>query len=529
MRQRWNNLPLRTQLALAVLGILVPLLIVFGSTLYGVAQRYLRQQTRDRLFAQLQLASGDGIGFGPPAGTRPRTAQTPAQAILPAQLTQAERDQLERLLSTLTTSSTSVVIYGVDGSTLGAGPTRATLRANGVGTKGTLQPSQVPALPAPARHQEQLRLVIARQIATSYVDSTTAESQMVVVSPLLENGRFIAIVQLAAPLGAADALLARLVQWVLIGTLLSSAVALVLSWWAARALVQPLQRVVGVSRRVAQGDLDARTYLTGQNEAGELGQAFDHMVDQLQASFAVQRRFVADAAHELRTPLTSIGGMVELLLLGAVADPAQQHRTLQRVEGETERMSRLVQNLLLLSRLDAEPTLNCVPLDLHALADDVVQQMQTIAPQHQIKFMPGPVVPVQGDADKLRQVLINLLDNARTYTPPGGTITVTVEGQNGMGVVRVADTGVGIPPADVPHVWDRFYRVDQARARHSGGAGLGLALVKSIVEAHGGQVALDSTPNQGTTVTIALPLAPQAAGAPTRNQAASSDHAVVEH
>jgi two-component system, OmpR family, sensor kinase len=247
------------------------------------------------------------------------------------------------------------------------------------------------------------------------------------------------------------------------------------------------------------------------------------MVGRLEAAFATQRRFIADASHELRSPLAALGGGVEMLALGADrADPAARARLLRLMGSEIGRMSRLVDDLLTLTRFDANPlgALHRAPVDLTALAAEVVEETRLLAPDRDVRLdsPPESAVTVAGDTDRLRQALLNLCANARAYTHADGAITVGVRLAGCDAVLTVADTGEGIPPEDLPRVWDRFYRADAARARHAGqgGLGLGLAIVHAIVEAHGGTTAITSTSGEGTTVTLTLPGASsQGSRAPT--------------
>jgi two-component system OmpR family sensor kinase len=239
------------------------------------------------------------------------------------------------------------------------------------------------------------------------------------------------------------------------------------------------------------------------------------MVGRLEATLETQRRFLADASHELRSPLTALGGGVDVLLLGADHnDPAARDRLLRLMDGEVGRMGRLVDDLLALTRFDtqARDALRCVPVDLVALIDEVAETARLLAPDLTVTVAldrAGPAaVVVPGDPDRLRQALLNLCANARTHTPPGGTITLGLRRLGTKAVVTVADTGAGIAPADLPRVWDRFYRADPARARQAeqGGLGLGLPIVRAIVEAHGGSATIASTRRAGTTVTLTLPI-----------------------
>jgi signal transduction histidine kinase len=231
------------------------------------------------------------------------------------------------------------------------------------------------------------------------------------------------------------------------------------------------------------------------------------MIGRLERSFTEIRRFTADASHELRTPLTALRTEVEVALGKPLTlDDALQ--VLGNVLDELVRMSRLTDQLLTLSRRDAGvEELTAGPLDLHALVAEVVDTMQPLAAAKEILFRldgDGPV-HVMGNESSLRQVFINVLDNALKYTPERGMVTVLIEKLDGAAKVAVTDTGIGIPPEHLPKVFDRFYRADKARSRSEGGTGLGLSIAQSIVVAHRGRIELASTPGQRTTCTVTLP------------------------
>lgn len=224
------------------------------------------------------------------------------------------------------------------------------------------------------------------------------------------------------------------------------------------------------------------------------------------------RRFVADAGHELRTPLTSIKGFAELYAQGGIPDVTDAMR---RINDEANRMNLLVEDLLMLARLDAHRPLDMAPVDMLALAADAVATARVTAPARQIRLEvePGERPPVvEGDAPRLVQVLRNLIDNATVHTPPEASITVGVAVEDGAEgspevVLTVADTGPGLAPGDADRVFERFYRGDASRVRgNGGGSGLGLSIVAALVEAHGGRVGVDSTPGQGATFWVRLPL-----------------------
>ncbi|HEX6290908.1 MAG TPA: ATP-binding protein [Herpetosiphonaceae bacterium] len=496
MRQRWANWSLRLQLSLAVTLMMVLLLVVFSAVLFVSVRAFLLDQSAEQLRTRALMLLDDS------AELPPTSALDPWSRLPSAPLSDALRTELQAIVEALSTQDTSAVVYQTDGTVALRGTVEAA--KNRFGFSRRFGPPELSAPPAPDRRVFERVLRGDQQV--SYTDYHGLDQQLAVLIPIYDSARLVGVLQVATPLQQMYTLL-RWLAFVLVGgTMLVALTALLLSFWATHTILNPLRRVVGISQRVGQGDLDARTGLRSRNEIGVLGATFDQMVAQLQGSFAAQRRFIADAAHELRTPLTVVSGNVDLLMLGAASDPAQQRRSLQRMNSELERMGRLVDDLLTLSRLDAHPRLRCEDTELGALVQDTINEFRGLAPHHQWSLTLVPGIVVRGDPDRLRQVLLNVLENARKFTPEGGSIAVTVTKRHDAAVMMIADTGVGIPAEDVPHVWDRFYRVDQARARASGGSGLGLSIVKSIVETHGGHVALSSSVGQGTTVTLTLPL-----------------------
>jgi two-component system OmpR family sensor kinase len=316
----------------------------------------------------------------------------------------------------------------------------------------------------------------------------------------------------------------------------------VLGVTATRQVLRPLDQVVATTGRIAAGDLKQRVGLPpGRTEIAQLGAAFDAMVARLEQAFIAQRRFVADAAHELRTPLTALSTSVELLLIGAADnDRATAQRLLRHLDSELNRVIRLTNDLLTLSQLDARPQVALRPINLNALLEDLGEHSRTLLRGQELIVDLAPELWVEGDADRIQQIVLNLLDNARKYTPPGGRIMLRAyadqrlsaadngrskiedgasqrveqlssslrpasSNQASVVVIEVEDNGVGIPTDALAHLFERFYRVDSARARASGGSGLGLAIVQAIAQAHHGQVDIQSAPGSGTCVTIRLP------------------------
>jgi signal transduction histidine kinase len=282
----------------------------------------------------------------------------------------------------------------------------------------------------------------------------------------------------------------------------------------SRALTRPIQQLTLAADEVARGDLERQVPVRSADEIGRLGQAFNRMIAQLRATERMRTDFVSNVSHELRTPLTAVKGLVETLRDGAVDDRQVRDRFLATIEDETDRLIRLVNDLLVLSKADSQALkLKQEPLDVRDL---VGRSVHKLAPQVEEK---GILVEVSAseepqwvlaDADRIEQVLVNLLDNAIKYSPEGGRITVAIdEGSPAPGLVSITvrDEGVGIPAGDLPRVFERFYRVDRARSRDGGGSGLGLSIAKAIVEAHGGEITLRSEEGQGTTVHFTLPRA----------------------
>lgn len=350
--------------------------------------------------------------------------------------------------------------------------------------------------------------------------------QLTVLFPVLwQQSRPLALLQICVPTDVIDSSLNQLALSLAGGCIVVVGLATGLGVSATRRVLRPLDQVVATTRQIAAGDLQQRVGLPpGQTEISQLGAAFDAMVARLETSFLAQRRFVADAAHELRTPLTALSTSVELLHMGvAEDDPATTQRLLRHIDSELGRVIRLTNDLLTLSTLGAQPRIALHALDLSALLLDIAEQSRTMLREQTFAVHVTPELWVAGDADRLRQVVLNLLDNARKYTPRHGQITLRAVNDQQLIVVSVDDSGVGIPQSDLPHLFERFYRVDSARSRASGGSGLGLAIVQAIVAAHSGQVTIHSTPGKGTTVTIFLPRLAEAsvpdpspgAGAPT--------------
>jgi signal transduction histidine kinase len=327
----------------------------------------------------------------------------------------------------------------------------------------------------------------------------------------LDNGNFLVT---AAPRPVATLLSIlndELLPPFLLGGALALVLALFLAFWMARWVADPLQRVVKATREFGETGGETKPLpLQGPNEVRELAGTFNAMTNRIQSSQKSQRDFVANVSHELKTPLTSIQGFAQAVLDGAASTPEAQKQSAQVIYNEASRMYRMVLGLLDLARLDAGiADLKRLPVDLTALLNSVGERFEMQARQAGValQIQAQGLPTIIGDGDRLAQVFSNLVDNALKYTPTRGCVTLSAAPLGNSIEIKVTDTGTGIPPEALPHIFDRFYQVDPSRSggvHH--GAGLGLAIVHEIVRAHGGKIIVRSTPGQGTEFVVQLPL-----------------------
>jgi len=298
------------------------------------------------------------------------------------------------------------------------------------------------------------------------------------------------------------------------GTLAVLGALALVSWWMLRLGVHPIEDMAQTADAIAGGALSARVEHPGAGtEAGRLGIALNAMLERIEESFRAReaseervRRFAADASHELRTPLTSIRGYAELWRAGGLRGEAELAEAMRRMEQEAQRMGALVEDLLLLARLDQRRPLQRESLRLDRLVADGVRDARAVEPDRPIDCSSTPVV-VDADESHLRQVVANLLANTRSHTPPRTPVHVSVSAGDGAARLVVADEGPGLAPDVAAQVFERFYRADASRRRSAGGTGLGLAIVEAVARAHGGRVRVDSEPGRGSRFTVELPLA----------------------
>jgi heavy metal sensor kinase len=317
------------------------------------------------------------------------------------------------------------------------------------------------------------------------------------------------VVEVGAPTAPVDAALGRLLAVLVIGLPIAIALAAGGGFLLVRRSLVPMERIARKAEAITQHSLSERLPVERTGDELEwLSISLNHMISRLEEAVQGSKRLVADASHELRTPLTVLRGELESMAANPQAS-ARTRETLASLLEEVERLAAVVDGLLALSRLDiGEAHAEWVQFDLAELVATTADQMSLLAEDKSIGVVceaPHRVV-VEGDRARLKQVTVNLLDNAIKYTPTGGTVRLKVTRQDGQAVFEVSDTGIGIPSEALPHVFERFFRVERSRSREQGGAGLGLSIVESICTAHGATVEVQSAPDQGSRFCIRLPL-----------------------
>lgn len=364
-------------------------------------------------------------------------------------------------------------------------------------------PPQLPPFPSPEAD------ALVGRFVTMPADDDSLEYRMVVL-----RGYKGSYVVAASTLESVNEAVGRLIQTLLIGGALILAAATLASWWLIRRGLRPVDQMVDTAAAIAAGDLSRRVPAADSHtELGRLGGALNEMLGQIEQSVQERaaneqrlRRFVADAAHELRTPLTSVRGYAELYRQGAIRETTALDNAMSRIEAEGARMARLVDDLLLLARLDRQRGLEREPVEVIAVVREAIADFRAVEADRPVTERLDGEAVVAGDRLRLRQIVDNLLSNVRTHTPDGTPVHVTARREADQVVVMVADEGPGIRLDDQARVFERFWRADPSRVRRTGGTGLGLAIVASLVQAHGGSVDVSSEPGRGATFTVRLPL-----------------------
>lgn len=322
------------------------------------------------------------------------------------------------------------------------------------------------------------------------------------------EGLPLGVIQVATPLHAIVNANDQLLLITAISACVVIAVSVILGMWLSQHLLKPIEAIKEAAASISKArDLSTRLEWSGaKDELGELSEVFNHMMERLEQLFSVQQRFIADVSHELRTPLTSIIGNVEIMERYGV-----DKDSLDAVQREAARMSRMVNDLLLLTRADfGEMQVDIYPIDLDRIALDVFEQTLPLAQKRELSITLERVEPlrIHGNADRVRQLLHNLLSNALKFTKGGGKISLSVFAKGENAIIEVRDTGIGISDADKQRIFDRFFQADFARVHRdeNDGAGLGLSIVRWIIDVHGGSIEVDSKLGEGTVFRVLLPI-----------------------
>jgi two-component system OmpR family sensor kinase len=370
---------------------------------------------------------------------------------------------------------------------------------NVVAKSDTLGDQELP--PAPSLVEK--GLTGAAEVGT--VATNDGTNLRIMVSPLYLEDQTL-LLEIAQSIEHVETTMA-LARWSLGVAVLGAVVlAAVSGWLLLRRALSPVQRITNAAQSIeASSDLTRRVGYSGpMDEVGRLATTFDHMIEHLDRSFQSQRHFLADASHELRGPLAVLKANLDLL--GRRLSEEDRQQSLGSMKRELERMSRTANDLLFLLEVDSAEMTSQESVSLLRLVEEAVERGQQLSGKHTIAFGHRQGLYVMGDGYSLGRLLNNLVSNAIRYTPEGGSITLSIFGDGNFARLEVKDTGSGIPPEHLPHIFDRFYRVDKSRSRASGGSGLGLAIVKAIAEQHGGKVAATSELGKGSTFTVWLPL-----------------------
>jgi signal transduction histidine kinase len=513
---------LRLTLILSHLSLIVLAMGLAGVLLLTFLERYFLEAAEESLAAQARITAQTLI---PGALTAGPLADTPSPLAYTLQQRQATNLALQTdnlALPGATTAGELDLSYLANTSLqLGAQLETRIRILDLAGTVWVDSADEGAFNAAPDIASEPEERLLTEALAGRYASSrlgANRDGMMAVAMPILVESELVGVAYLTQPLQDVNAVLNDLrSRWIwstAIALLLSGMVGLVLS----RAITHPLARLTTAAGAIAQGRFDeAGIPSSGVGEIGQLSRAFNDMTRRLRAARQMQATFVANVSHELRTPLTAIKGMVETLRDGAIDDVTVRDRFLETVETETDRLIRLVNDLLVLTRADGEAlNLRREPLDVAELARTTVERLrpQGAARGVALEIEKDPEAPLAwADGDRVAQVLVNLLDNAIKYSHPGHTVIARITSGTTSEMVRidVRDTGIGIPTGELAQIGQRFYRSDKARTRDrmrdrsQSGSGLGLSIAVALVEAHGGRLWIESEEGVGTTVSFTLP------------------------
>lgn len=335
---------------------------------------------------------------------------------------------------------------------------------------------------------------------------------MYVAYPVRNSGQTTGVIRVGVPLTEIEQRLHRDLIVFLEIISATGIVTVLISLWLARRVNRPLEEMSATAKKIAvSGDISETVPVKRPDEIGELASSFNQMIRRLREQERLRQEFIANASHELKTPTMAIGSVVEALQAGAAEDPKLRVQFLESLERLVDRQSGLLQDLLDISQLDAGQGMRKTDsINIQSLVQDVVEQVRPQADKKELSLSVQAETDgtqITGNATRLQRALVNILTNAVNYTPQHGTVDVNARvDEKGMVEITIKDTGPGIEPADLPHIFERFYRADKARSRASGGSGLGLAITREILSRHGGTVEVTSAVGEGSTFTVKLPL-----------------------
>ncbi|MFN3650269.1 MAG: ATP-binding protein [Armatimonadota bacterium] len=388
--------------------------------------------------------------------------------------------------------------------------------ANGI-IKASVTPEDVNTLVTEERRPGMLLALQGEPTSTVWKNPQYGnQDTMYANAPVKDGDRIVGAVRVAYTLTEIQNNIARVRITLQSSFALYAVLIIFLTVRLATSIVRPVEEITRSAQRIGAGDLEHRVEVKGTDEITHLGATLNQMTQRLLQLEGLRRQYVSNVSHELRTPLAAIRGMAETMMEHGNTDPTLRARYLPRIISQTERLARLASQLLDLAQIESGNLVeNFGPTSIHAVIEDAVHVCAEGARQNQVRIdmeVAENLPEITADRDRLTQVFLNLIDNGVRHTPAGGNVRVAAHQRDQSLVITIADTGEGMPPEHLPHIFDRFYRVEQARTRRTGGTGLGLAIVHQILEAHQSSIHVRSEVGKGTEFEIVLPLKPEKPG-----------------
>ncbi len=483
----WQKLSLKARLTFIYAGLLIIILFVLGITFFIDTRNLLIENTASHIRARAKPIIEHWLYSKElPSSKKEKPSFTPSPRYI--------RQIAQLLTRDLTSRETVAVLITREGKII---------------ANGKLLPEE-PSPPQP--NPFYYKMALSGKNEVDYITCHNGKKVLVILIPLREfpsSKNILGVIQLSSSLSSVEEILYRHGLTLAIGTFIALFVGTALARLLISSGLTDLRQMIFTCQKISEGNLDQRVNLPQrQDEIGQLAQAFDNMIDKVEATFESQRRFVANVAHELRTPLTALQGSLEVLLRGAQDDPASVARLSQGMYREVKRLSRLCEKLLDIAKLEVSQGVQKKPVILSDFFHEFIPQVKILAKGRNVKFHKGAFVTIHIDPDILKQILFNLTYNAVQHTAEDGTIIMGWKLIPGGVQIWVEDDGEGIDPEDLPHIFEPFYRGKKTHRRKaiSRGTGLGLTLTKVMVEALNGWIQVKSEPGNGTIFTLNFPL-----------------------